>query len=67
VPAPVTLVLSGTGALKRVKFDPEMGGTVGIKVLGEILVAADVDARGKLAQRVAQEMDQVIEGAIAIS
>ncbi len=44
----VSLVLSGKGALKRIKIDPQAGGPGGDRDDEDLLVAAHADAKRKL-------------------
>jgi DNA-binding protein YbaB len=60
----VRVVLAGSGALKRVFINPVMANPPAVPQLQAALVAADKCARDILAERLAGEMDHVMETTI---
>ena len=58
----VSLVLSGKGALKRIKIDPKLADPAEVEMLEDLLIAAHADARRKLETQAAEAMEQVTGG-----
>ena len=58
----VTVVLSGKNALKRMTIDPKLADPAEIEMLQDLLVAAHADARRKLEEQTAAEMEKVTGG-----
>lgn len=58
----VTVVLSGKNTLKRLTIDPKLADPAEIEMLQDLLVAAHADARRKLEEQTAAEMEKVTGG-----
>jgi len=58
----VSLVLSGKGALKRIKIDPKLADPAEVEMLEDLMVAAHADAKRKLEAQAAEEMEKVTGG-----
>ena len=58
----VSLVMTGKGELKRVKFDPKLADSAEIEMLEDLMVAAHADAKRKLDVVTAEEMEKVTGG-----
>ncbi len=58
----VTVVLSGKNTLKRVNIDPKLADPAEIEMLQDLLLAAHADARRKLEEETAAEMEKVTGG-----
>ena len=58
----VSLVLSGKGALKRIKIDPKLADPAEVEMLEDLMVAAHADAKRKLESQAAEEMSKVTGG-----
>jgi nucleoid-associated protein EbfC len=55
----VSLVLSGKGALKRIKIDPKLADPAEVEMLEDLLVAAHADAKRKLDAAQAEAMKAI--------
>ena len=56
------VTLSGKGDLKRVRIDPRLADASEIEMLQDLIVAAHADARRKLEEQTAAEMQSVTGG-----
>ena len=55
----VRIVMGGSGVLKRVHIDPSLMNDGEREILEDLIVAAHADAKAKLEQRMAKEMNQL--------
>ena len=58
----VRLTLSGKGDLKRLQIDPKLAEASELEMLQDLVVAAHADARRKLEEQTAAEMQSVTGG-----
>ncbi|MBO1328701.1 YbaB/EbfC family nucleoid-associated protein [Acetobacter suratthaniensis] len=58
----VTVVLSGKGDMRSIKIDPSLADPAEMEMLQDLIVAACTDARRKLDERAAEEMQKVTGG-----
>ncbi|GAB3587781.1 MULTISPECIES: YbaB/EbfC family nucleoid-associated protein [Acetobacter] len=58
----VTVVLSGKGDMRSIKIDPSLADPAEMEMLQDLIVAACADARRKLDERAAEEMQKVTGG-----
>lgn len=58
----VSVVLSGKGAMKRVKIDPKLADPAETEMLEDLIVAAHADAKGKVEAIMAEEMKSATGG-----
>ena len=58
----VSVVLSGKGALKRLKIDPKLADPGETEMLEDLVVAAHADAKQKVEAIMAEEMQQATGG-----
>ncbi len=58
----VRVILSGKGALKRVKVDPKLADPADVEMLEDLLIAAHADAKSKLDEMTESEMKNATGG-----
>lgn len=58
----VIVVLSGKGDMRSIKIDPSLADPAEMEMLQDLIVAACADARRKLDERAAEEMQKVTGG-----
>ncbi len=58
----VRVILTGKGALKRVKVDPKLADPAETEMLEDLIVAAHADAKGKLDELTESEMKNATGG-----
>ena len=58
----VTVVLSGKGDMKRLKIDPKLADPAETEMLEDLIIAAHADARRKVEQIMAEEMQKAASG-----
>ena len=58
----VTVVLSGKGDMRSIKIDPSLADPTEMEMLQDLIMAACADARRKLDERAAEEMQKVTGG-----
>ncbi len=58
----ISLTLNGKGELRRVSIDPKLADPAEMEMLQDLIVAAHADAKRKLEQTTAEEMQRVTGG-----
>ncbi len=58
----VNITLNGKGELRRVSIDPKLADPAEMEMLQDLIVAAHADAKRKLEQTTAEEMQRVTGG-----
>ena len=58
----VTVVLSGKGEMKRLKIDPKLADPAETEMLEDLVIAAHADAKAKVEQIMAEEMQRATGG-----
>ena len=58
----VSVVLSGKGDMRSIKIDPKLADPTEMEMLQDLIVAACADARKKLDEKAAEEMQKVTGG-----
>jgi len=58
----VTLTLNGRGEMKKVRIDPKLADPAEMEMLEDLLVAAHADAKRKIEQLAADEMQKMTGG-----
>ena len=58
----VAVTLSGKGALKRLRIDPKLADPVEMEMLQDLIVAAHAEAKRKLEEVMAAEMQEATGG-----
>ncbi|MBV8914770.1 MAG: YbaB/EbfC family nucleoid-associated protein [Acetobacteraceae bacterium] len=58
----VSVTLSGKGDMKRLKLDPKLIDPAETEMLEDLIIAAHADAKGKVEQLMAEEMQKATGG-----
>ena len=58
----VSVTLSGKGDLKRLKLDPKLADPAEVEMLEDLVIAAHADARRKLEETTAAELQEMTGG-----